>query len=202
MYSHTTRQEEGGAPSRQTELDLYRAAVERTPAKNTIHGMYVVGLRALMESKGLRGHGLEDARRFRYYSLRKYMGVLLECSDALYPDGSIRDGLQALGRLVCPTFATSVGGKVMMGAVGHSWELALGILTRGYQLSLKPGIATAVNLGPRRVRVELRDIWNFGDSYQVGVIEGLMHWCRTEGRITPTVLSPCDTDLLVEWTPS
>ena len=44
MYSHTIRQEEVGAPNRQAELDLYRAAVERTPPKNTIHGMYVVGL--------------------------------------------------------------------------------------------------------------------------------------------------------------
>jgi uncharacterized protein (TIGR02265 family) len=181
---------------------MYRAVVDRTPAKNTIHGMYVAELRSLMESEGLHDHGLEDIRRFRYYPLRDYMQVLLDCVTSLYPQQPIRDGLQTIGRLVCPTFATSFGGRVIMSAVGSSLELGLKVLARGYQLSLKPGRATTVDLAPGRAKVELRDVWNFGDSYQVGVIEGLMNWCHIEGSITPTVLSPCDTDLLVEWTNS
>jgi hypothetical protein len=42
-------------------------------------------------------------------------------------------------------------------------------------------------------------VWNFPDSYQVGVVEGLMEWCGLRGQVTPRSLSACDVDLEIGW---
>jgi uncharacterized protein (TIGR02265 family) len=188
------------APHRAAELSAHEEAVRKTPEANRIHGMYVVGLRQLLEAEGIQGHGLEDVQRFRYYPLRNYMQLLLDSATTLYPNSVTREGLRMLGRLVIPTFANSLAGKVLMSVVGNNWELGLNCLARGYQVSLRPGKASVVESLRGRARVELRDVWNFGDSYQVGVIEGLMHWCQLDGHVVPHVLSPCDTDLVIQWT--
>ena len=46
----------------------------------------------------------------------------------------------------------------------------------------------------------LRDVWNFGDTYQVGVIEGAMQSFLIEGTVEARLLGrPCDVDLLLHW---
>jgi uncharacterized protein (TIGR02265 family) len=181
-------------------LRPYLRAIENTPHSARISGMYVAGLYESFAGRGIDIAPPEPIKSFRYYSLREFMELLLDGAVTLHPDLPVSSGLQMLGRLVIPTFASSLGGKVIMGVVGHDWELALTCVARGYQVSLRPGSASIGNLSKGRAVVELRQVYNFGDSYQVGVIEGLMEWCLVEGRVTPTVRSAASTDLLVEWT--
>jgi uncharacterized protein (TIGR02265 family) len=117
----------------------------------------------------------------------------------LHPDKTVGEGLRRLGRLVIPTFARSLAGSVMMSMASCSWEGALGGLAKGYSLSLYPGQVRVADLRPGRARVELRGIYHFGDTYQVGVIEGLMRWCDVDGRAVPTKLSRANTDITLEW---
>jgi hypothetical protein len=46
----------------------------------------------------------------------------------------------------------------------------------------------------------LRDVWNFADSYQVGVFEGAMECYLINGTVRPRP-SPriCDIDLVMRW---
>ena len=99
------------------------------------------------------------------------------------------ESLRQLGELAIPTFARSIAGGVTMGIVGRSWELALKCVSRGYELSLKPGSCTVASIGSGQALLQLRNVWNFGDSYQVGVVLGLMKWCRIDGRVSARVLS-------------
>lgn len=186
-------------PELREELVKYAAHVQRTPADAKINGMYVVGLAKLARQQGLDLPVLERARHFRYYPLAAYMDLLLYCAVNIYPASSVRDALRGLGRSAIPTFATSLVGKVMMKIAERNWELALNGLSRGYHVSLVPGSASVTEFGAGRAVVELRQICNFPDSYQVGVIEGLMLACGIQGRITPRALSPCDADLTIEW---
>lgn len=182
------------------ERRTFAQRVKEVPECYTVHGMYVVGLGQLMKKVGKERSCFRDAHRFRYYPLRDYMGLVLDCAAVLYANLPMRQALQALGRLVIPTFADSIGGQVIMSVASQSWDLALSCLASGYKLSLRPGRASLTHLGRGQARVELRNIWLFGDSYQVGVVEGLMTTCRVEGIIKATALSPCDTDLFITWT--
>ena len=50
-----------------------------------------------------------------------------------------------------------------------------------------------------RAVVALRDLWNFPDSYQVGVFEGAMETFGLRGDIRVRVHSLADVDLLITW---
>lgn len=181
------------------ELRQLLDAIERTPATNTVKGMYVSGIVEALASRELEPREQRRYQAFKDYSLRDYMRLCLDASVTLYPSRTPKEGLRSLGQLAIPTFAQSISGAVIMGTVGRSWELALRCVSRGYQISLKPGEAIVAELGAERALVQLRKVWNFGDSYQVGVVEGLMDWCGLNGQVVATVVSPCDTDLNIQW---
>ncbi len=183
-------------PHLKVELAAIRRAIRNTPVTCKVNGMYVTGLRDMMLAEGVELPEM-NAYPFRYYSLPDYMELVITCSITLYGSVPLREGLRRMGRLVIPTFANSLVGKVLL--ANRHWGVALTCLARGYQVSLKPGKCTVAEFSPGHALVELRNIWLFGDCYQVGVIEGLMDWCGLDGTLTPNVLSPCDTDITIEW---
>jgi uncharacterized protein (TIGR02265 family) len=184
--------------ARHSELRGFFAHVAQTPETHSVKGMYVGGI-----WDALAGHGVVTQRprihSFKDYPLREYMELLLDAAITLFPQHTPNDGLKCLGRLAIPTFATSIVGGVIMATVGRSWELALKCVSKGYEVSLKPGKATVAGARPGRAVLQLRDIWNFADSYQVGVVEGLIDWCHLRGQVTPQPLSAADCDLVIEW---
>jgi uncharacterized protein (TIGR02265 family) len=183
------------------ELTQFFELIESTPAKNIVKGMYVQGVLDALDSRGVKRPPRDKVQPFKDYPLREYMEMLIDSSVTLYPSSTVSVGLRRLGQLAIPTFATSIVGRVIMGTVGRSWELALKCVSRGYEVSLKPGKATVVEMTHSRALLQLRDIWNFGDSYQVGVVEGLMDWCGVDGKIVPKVLSRSSFDFEIEWQP-
>lgn len=172
--------------------------IDQTPRDHIVKGMYVGGILDTLKAHKV-SHQRASVQAFKDYPLRDYMELLLDAALTLYPRQGAAEGLRNLGRLAIPTFANSIVGSVVMGTVGRSWEFGLKCVAKGYEVSLRPGKCTVVSLGSGRVTVQLRSVWNFGTSYQVGVIEGLMEWCQVSGSITPTALSRCDVDLNVDW---
>jgi len=172
--------------------------IDQTPKDHIVKGMYVGGILDTLKTHKVSCK-LTTVQAFRDYPLRDYMELLLDSALTLYPRQGAADGLRTLGRLAIPTFASSIVGGVIMGTVGRSWEFALKCVAKGYEVSLRPGKCMVSAVGPGHVTVQLRSVWNFGTSYQVGVIEGLMEWCQISGRVTPSALSRCDVDLKVEW---
>ncbi len=186
-------------PQFKKELTQLFDRIEKTPRANTVKGMYVGGLVQALSSMGYEAGSGEKITPFKDYPLRDYMEMLLDGAVSLYPKEPVAQGLRNLGQLGIPTFAKSIVGAVIMGTVGRSWELALKCVSRGYEVSLKPGKATVAEMANGRALVQLRNVWNFGDTYQVGMIEGLMQWCDVTGKVTPEVKSLCDVDLTIEW---
>jgi uncharacterized protein (TIGR02265 family) len=181
------------------ELTHFLGLIENTPKTHTVRGMYVGGLVQAVQAMGFHPWKDEKIHAFREYSLREYMEMLLDAAISLYPADSVREGLRKLGGLAIPTFSKSMAGGVIMATVGRSWDLALICVSRGYEVSLKPGKAIVMENANGHAMVQLRNVWNFADCYQVGVMEGLMHWCKLEGKVTPEVHTPCDVDLKIEW---
>jgi uncharacterized protein (TIGR02265 family) len=180
------------------ELRAHFDRIERTPSSHTIKGMYVAGIQDTMRSLGMETDSLK-IQQFKDYPIRDFMETLLDATVTVFPKKTVAEGLKVLGEQAIPTFAASIVGSVIMGTVGRSWSLALKCVSRGYEVSLKPGRAVVAEIGNGKALVELRDVWNFGESYQVGVISGLMQWCGLNGEIQPIAKSQCDVDLQIVW---
>jgi len=189
--------EQEGSKAR-PQLQELLGHIEQTPKDHTVKGMYVAGIHDTLKTHHVT-YNLTTVQAFKDYPLREYMELLLDSALTLYPRQTPSDGLRALGRLAIPTFARSIVGGVLMGTVGRSWELALKCVAKGYEVSLRPGKCLVTAMSPGRAVLQLRSVWNFGTSYQVGVIEGLMEWCQISGLVSPTALSPCNVDLKLEW---
>jgi uncharacterized protein (TIGR02265 family) len=186
-------------PELRGELTRLFERIRQTPETNTVKGMYVTGIVQALHDRGVDYTPPERPQAFRDYPLREYMELLLDSAATLYPKTTLNDGLFRLGQLAIPTFAKSIVGKVFMSTAGRSWELSLKYVSRGYEVSLKPGKATVAELRTGMALVQLRDVYNFGESYQVGVVDGLMTSCGVIGKITPHVISTSDVDLRIEW---
>ena len=193
-----TRARETLARSGDAELKRLITHIDTTPPDHTLKGMYISGLWEALASKGVSG-APPSVQQFKDYSLSLFMELLLDSTLTLFPRERPTRGLVRLGHLAIPTFASSIVGGVLMGTAGRNWSLALHLISRGYEVSLKPGKVTLADRGAGWALLQFRDVWNFGSSYQVGVIEGLMSWCNLTGSIVATELSPSSTDLRIEW---
>lgn len=181
------------------ELGRFLSWIEKTPSTHTVRGMYVGGVVQAIQSMGFAPHSDERIQAFKEYPLQGYMELLLDSAVSLYPELTVHDGLRKLGGLAIPTFAKSIAGSVIMATVGRNWDIALTCVSRGYEVSLRPGKCIVTENANGRAIVQLRNVWNFSDSYQVGVMEGLMEWCKLEGRVTAMRTTMCDADLTIEW---
>ena len=189
------------APPVHSERRGYMDRIAKVPAEATTSGVYVVGLHRALQKAGIKSANPEAFHCLRYYPLRDYMAVMVDAAATIYPKVNLNEGLRRMGLNVIPNFARTFGGKMLMSLGECSWEMALSCVTRGYQLSLRPGRATVTILGKGRADIELNDVWNFGESYQPGVIQGLMNWYHINGSVTPEALSLSHCLLHLEWIP-
>ena len=63
-------------------------------------------------------------------------------------------------------------------------------LAKSYVLHMRPGSVEVVALDTGRAVVRLADIYNFLDSHNVGVFEGLFRHAKVTGRVRIASYSP------------
>jgi len=193
-------------PDFSAPLDL-RSHLDTVPADGEVRGMYFLAL--LEESKRhitaatktpfARWHERRYVA-FRSYSLRDYLEFSYETAVAVFPRVSAREALRRLGWQAYPTFANTMVGKVVFGVLGKDVERIFMAAPRAYELSIKPGHAEVHRLAPAHFRVFLSDIYNFVDSYQIGVVEGALRHLELSPEVQILSISPTEALLDVRWT--
>jgi uncharacterized protein (TIGR02265 family) len=174
--------------------------IQQTPAEATVKGMFISSFLDSLDRGGFPRP--TDARfvSFKDYPLRQFMELMLVAIGTAWPTMSPRAGLRRLGQSAYPTLAASVVGRVLFSVAGLNFGTALQLTEKAYKVSLNPGSAKLVNLVGKTATLEFRDIWNFADCYQVGVMEGAMVAYRVKGEVTAQKLRrPCDVDLHLRW---
>ncbi|HYQ04482.1 MAG TPA: DUF2378 family protein [Polyangiaceae bacterium] len=185
-----------------TEKAELEAWISETPPEASVKGMYVETLLTMLKRRAVRSPTDKRYFAFKDYPLSELMRLMVDAIGVLYPELSPREGMIALGRLAFPTLTSTTIGKVIFSVAGSSWVRALNLVTKAYEVSIKPGTATVQDLTESSARVELREIWNFGNSYQVGVFEGAMKGFGVRGTVQAvTVGRRCDVDLIMQWEP-
>jgi uncharacterized protein (TIGR02265 family) len=184
----------------QDEFDELKRSIELTPASATVKGMYIDSFLKSLDRARIERPTNSRFLSFKDYPLRELMSLLLECTALAHPSLPPKEGLRMMGRLVYPTLAESTVGKILFSIAGRDWKAALPLASRAYKISLDPGQATLNGLTGTSAVVELRDIYNFADSYQAGVFEGAMECYQIEGTVSARPLARvCDVDLFLEW---
>ncbi len=187
------------APNWQAPLDA-SAQIASTPDAGAIKGLYFQDI--VDACAGM--HRTLHASRSRYlpfidYPMREYMELLVAAAALVHPREPLRNGLRRLGRLAYPTLAATLIGRAIFGVAGRDFGVILSLASRAYGVSLKPGSVTLVEREAQRGVLQLRELWNFPDTYQVGVIEGALIAVGLRGEVKVRVLSPCDVDFEVTW---
>jgi hypothetical protein len=94
----------------------------------------------------------------------------------------------------------SAGRSGAKGCQGQRNVHRVGLASKAYAISLTPGSARLVRSSNNRTVLELREVWNFADCYQVGVMEGAMAAFRVEGTdVARAGGRPCDVVLVMHW---
>jgi uncharacterized protein (TIGR02265 family) len=175
------------------------AWLTRIPADATLTGMF---LEAVAGAARQRGHEPRNARRryttFQRYPLAEHCALLVEVAQNAMPTFSMREALRRLGRGATGTLVQSLIGRVVLGTAEGTLEM-LRALAKSYVLHMRPGSVEVVVLDTGRAVVRLADVYNFLDSHNVGVFEGLFRHAKVTGRVRIASYSPTEADFLCEW---
>jgi uncharacterized protein (TIGR02265 family) len=187
-------------PSSSSERREFDGFILSTPEKATVKGMYIESFLRTFDQRNLARPSAQRYLTFKDYPLRDYMRMLLDACPVLYPGTSLREGLKRQGRLVYPTLLDSTVGRVIFAIAGRNWQMALPLASRGWEIRLKPGSAQLYDVTAHSAVLALRDIYNFADTYQVGIMEGAMETFLIEGTVVPRLQKrSCDVDLVMHW---
>lgn len=182
------------------EYEELESLIALTPETATVKGMF---LSSFLESLDRGGYARPTEQRFlsfKDYPLRVFMQLMLEAISTAWPTLPPTAGLRRLGQGAYPTLAESVVGRVLFSVAGRNFGTALQLTEKAYRVSLNPGVARLASLTEKTAVLEMRDIWNFADCYQVGVMEGAMVAYRVKGEVRAQKLSrPCDVNLHLRW---
>jgi len=120
---------------------------------------------------------------FRDYPMAENLRLTVAVALAVYPKQPLGEGLRRIGQTAFDTVSTSLVGKTLFGVFGRDLEPLLFTGPRAYKLFLSFGEVLVEKSGPRTFRFHARAFPGFLETYQVGVVEGVLRHCGARGRL-------------------
>jgi uncharacterized protein (TIGR02265 family) len=134
------------------------------------------------------------------YPLIDFMRMAINVVRILHRERAVGEGLRSIGRMAYPSFANTMAGRVILHAFGDDIDAMMLAVPRAYAVSVSHLKVTSTRLGPRHWQVQMRDVFNFVETYHLGVLEGAL----LARGVTPNMqirrhARPCDLDFDVQW---
>ena len=134
------------------------------------------------------------------YPVADFMRLAINAAGIVHTGLPLGEGLRRIGWMAYPSFAATMAGRVVIYAFGEDLEALMMAVPRAYSVSISNATVTSHRSGASHWRVGMRDVYNFVDTYQLGVIEGAV---RARG-FTPQLqirkgARKCDADFDVRW---
>ncbi len=169
------------------DLDAHLALL---PIRATCKGLFFLdllrrGAAALPPGELCRIAGIPERRyvAFRDYPMADNMHLTVAVALALHPSVPLGEGLRRLGQTAFETVSASLVGKTLFGAFGRDVATILLNGPRAFRLFLNFGDVTAEQTAPGRFLFHAFYLPLFLDTYQVGVLEGVLRHAGVEGRV-------------------
>jgi uncharacterized protein (TIGR02265 family) len=192
-------------PAGSGSVDL-AAHIARLPPGATCKGLYFKHTLSRLEREGctaaLRELGPLATRAytaFGDFSYADYMRLQHRAALAMFPGETTGHALRRLGATVYEAFYRSHVGRVMHGAFGSNFGFVARTAPKGWGVSMNFGSVRAVEMGPRYMRYEFRDMPVFVGTMQAGVCEGAMAICGVTGRVEVDQRDIANVTLHMQW---
>jgi uncharacterized protein (TIGR02265 family) len=182
------------------ELGELTERLTMVPPRATVKGMFINTFLEALDGVRYPRPTRDRFFAFRDYPLTRYMALMLETVPEAWPSDSPSQSLRRMGQSAFHSLASSMAGRVLFAVAGGDWESLLSLSSRAYELSLSHAKVTVRDMRDQSAVVEMRQVWNFADSYQVGVMEAGLQACGKQGSVRVEKLGrPCDVNLHIEW---
>lgn len=189
-------------PNWRAPLDT-QAVLASVPTDVSAKGMFHAQLQDELEREGFARGPDELAEKkygaYRDYPMHELMRIELFAIEKLYPGVPSRAALRSLGRSAYRTFAESLVGRVIFGALGNNPAAIVKVASKGYRRTMSHGRGKSVFSDDTHAIVHLEDIYNFPDSYQIGVMEGGLDYLGYDAEVRLSVRSPTEVFVRLEW---
>jgi uncharacterized protein (TIGR02265 family) len=166
------------------------AQVALLPAEARCKGMFftdLLKLAATMRSPAeLAAMAAIPDRRyvaFRDYPVADSMRLAAAVASIVYPKLPLGEGLRRVGRRAFDVVLDSHIGRTLFGVFGADIDLLLLQGSRSYKLLVGAGEVTCEKVAPREFVLRARDMPLFLETYQVGVLEGVLGHCGRTGEV-------------------
>lgn len=174
--------------------------IDTCPEEAMMRGMYTLPVCKLAgKMTGGQHFGRDRYIAFKFYPMREHIRVIHDCAAAAYPDLPIRLALRNLSSLAIPTLQKSLVGRTLLTLSGGTTQAALKILEKAFLQARNLGSVKMRDYEEGRAIFELRDVWDFPDSVQVGIFESAIKEAVGESRVLTRRHSISDVDVLLEW---
>jgi uncharacterized protein (TIGR02265 family) len=177
-------------------LDV-EARIAETPLASTTKGMFCEQLARAARKVGMAC----EARHvpFRDYPLRDFMRLLWDYARVRYPDLPTREAFRRVGWEAFSVLMNSVAGRVIFAFARRDVQGVLRMAPEGYKHCLSHCSVSLQFSSPEQTVLALRNVYNFPECYQVGVVEGGCRAFGADPRIRTRVFSHADIDMLIRW---
>jgi uncharacterized protein (TIGR02265 family) len=172
--------------------------VAAVPASAMVRGMFMQFLLAAAPSKVAERYAGRRYVAFKSYPMREYVEILAhacQASPAVAPAECVR----RLGWTVYPNYANTITGTAIFAVAGKSFARVVELASTAYRITLPPARVHIMAMEKRHAVVQLREVWNLPEFHHVGIWEGAMRVCDTEGSIKLGEVAPGMADFDVHW---
>ena len=164
--------------------------VRRVPSGATVKGMFFLELQRVAEKSRVWRQVLLTAgvAERRYYNFRDYpmvdtLRITAAVATHVYPALSQGEGIRRLGQTALDVVLGSQIGRAVFGALERDMDPLFLRGPRAFKLLLGVGEVTSEKVSPRVYRFHARNFPAFLETYQIGVIEGVLRHCSQQARI-------------------
>jgi len=173
--------------------------LRQLPSNGTVKGMFF--RRVIADAQRRAGVTLRDHpyHAFRDYRLSDWIDLLVTAGALTYPGAPPKEGLRRLGRDMYPTFVDSMLGKVIFAAAGGDLHRALVLYPKIWSVISNHGTGAVTEMSVGRCVIQLRNVWDFVDSFQLGSLEGGFAVFGRRATVHIETLSDCDANYEVQW---
>lgn len=174
------------------------AVLARIPEGRTVKGVFASYMLALLEKRGLvLASSFPRALPFKDYPLDTYARLLVEASQAFFPNAAPREALRRVGRGAYDVLESATFGRVLFSLSDGTAGL-LRAAARAYEMT-GYGRAVIVASHPNALHVQLEDVWTFLDCHHVGVFDGVMHRAGAKGEVLVRNVTDSSIELWCAW---
>ncbi|MEP7124197.1 MAG: DUF2378 family protein [Byssovorax sp.] len=184
------------------ELDEH---LRRLPSGATVKGLFFLELQRLSEQAGVWPQVLESAgiAERRYYNFRDYpmvdnLRLTAAVAAHVHPTIPRGDAIRYLGQTALDVVLGSQIGRALFGVDARDLEQLFLRGPRAYKLLLGVGEVTSEKVSASVFRFHAKNFPAFLETYQIGVIEGVLRHCGKTGQVRIALDDVANATLEVE----